>query len=75
MPEAAVAFGQVLLAAADVAETAGVVPGPRRTVLARLGVARTAAPVELADQLDIARAAGRWYIFWGERGHAIRAWS
>jgi hypothetical protein len=22
----------------------------------------------IADQLDIVRAAGRWFIFWGERG-------
>jgi hypothetical protein len=28
----------------------------------------------LAEQLDIVRAAGRWFIFWGERGHPIRAW-
>ncbi len=50
-PEAAVAYGRALLAAADAAE--------RR------------AP---ADQLKIVRAAGRWFVFWGERGHAIRAY-
>jgi hypothetical protein len=37
-----------------------------------LRLIRPLAPI--ADQLEIVRAAGRWYVFWGERGHAIRAW-
>jgi hypothetical protein len=30
--------------------------------------------ITIADQLDIVRAAGPWFVFWGERGHPIRAW-
>ncbi|HKA73954.1 MAG TPA: hypothetical protein VKE26_19240 [Xanthobacteraceae bacterium] len=77
-PEEAVAYGQALLAAADAAEAAGTsAKPPRQTLFSRLGLTKAPEPAEqvaLADQLDIARAAGRWFIFWGERGHAIRAW-
>jgi len=74
LPEAAVSYGQALLAAGDAARAAGLSPQPRRTFLSRIGLAKTVAPVATAEQLDIVRAAGRWFIFWGERGHAIRAW-
>jgi hypothetical protein len=74
MPEEAISYGQALLAAADAAEVAASAPKPRWTILPRLGLAKTALPQEIGEQLEIARAAGRWYIFWGERGHAIRAW-
>jgi hypothetical protein len=71
-PEAAIAYGRALLAAADAAETS-----PRhahRNLLARLGLKKSAEPLPLAEQLDIVRAAGRWFVFWGERGHAMRAY-
>ncbi len=29
---------------------------------------------EIEEMRNILRAAGRWYIFWGERGHPIWAW-
>jgi len=70
-PEEAVAYGKALLAAA---EAAGRGPMRRRTLLSRLGLAKESEPVAIADQLDIARATGRWFIFWGERGHPVRAW-
>jgi hypothetical protein len=73
-PEAAISYGQALLAAADTAEAPGLVPKLWRTILSRAGLAKTAEPIPIAEQLDIVRAAGRWFIFWGERGHAIRAW-
>ena len=73
-PEAAVAYGKALLAAADAPDAAGRTPKRRRTFLSRLGMAKEPKSVAIADQLDIVRAAGRWFIFWGERGHAIRAW-
>jgi len=77
-PEAAIIYGKALLAAADAAEAEGRVPTlkPRHTLFSRLGLAKAKAvePVAIAEQLDIVRAAGRWFIFWGERGHAIRAW-
>jgi hypothetical protein len=73
-PEDAVTYGRALLAAAEAAESTGITPKRRRTFLARLGMAKEEEPVAIADQLDIVRAAGRWHVFWGERGHAIRAW-
>jgi hypothetical protein len=73
-PEDAVAYGNALLGAADAAEAAGRVPMRRRTLLSRLGLAKESQPIAIADQLEIVRAAGRWFIFWGERGHPIRAW-
>jgi len=73
-PEQAVAYGKRLLAAADTAEAGSRVPTPRRTLLSRLGLSKQREPVPIADQLGIVRSAGRWFVFWGERGHAIRAW-
>jgi len=79
LPEDAVAYGKALLAAAETAEAEGRTPAPpppqREGLLARLGLAKKEPePIPIAEQLDIVRAAGRWYIFWGERGHPIRAW-
>jgi hypothetical protein len=73
-PEAAVSYGKALLAAADAAEAAGVMAKPRRGILSRLGLAKAADPWPIAEQIDVIRAAGRWFVFWGERGHPIRAW-
>lgn len=73
-PEQSVAYGKALLAAADAAEAAGRAPKQRRTLLARIGLVKEPEPVPIAEQLGIVRAAGRWFIFWGERGHPIRAW-
>lgn len=72
-PDEAVAYGKALLAAADAAET-DKGPKPRRSILSRLGVTKKREPITMAEQLDIVRSAGRWYVFWGERGHPIRAW-
>ena len=72
VPEAAIAYGRALLAAADVAEAS-----PReanRSFLSRLGFMKSAEPLPLPEQLDIVRTAGRWFVFWGERGHPIRAY-
>jgi hypothetical protein len=79
LPEAAIAYGRVLLAAADQAQAAGPPPPrppPKRGLLARLGLGgrKPADPMPFAEQLEIVRAAGRWFVFWGERGHPIRAW-
>ena len=73
-PEEAVAYGKALLAAADAVEADGGAPTRQHTFLSRLGLAKEAEPTAIAEQLDIVRAAGRWFIFWGERGHPIRAW-
>ncbi len=31
-------------------------------------------PAPFSEQIDIVRAAGEWFVFWGERGHPIKAW-
>ena len=77
-PEHAVEYGEILLARADAAETAGDGPqpsGPKPGLLARLGFKKRAPDaVPLEEQIEIVRAAGKWFVFWGNRGHAIRAW-
>jgi hypothetical protein len=73
-PEEAVAHGKNLLAGAQSAEAAGRSPKRRRTLLTRVGLAKGREAIAIAEQLEIVRAAGRWFIFWGERGHPIRAW-
>ncbi len=72
-PEEAVVYGKAMLAAADAAESGGGGNQPR-SLLSRLGLRKEHKAAPIAEQLDIVRAAGRWFIFWGERGHAIRAW-
>jgi hypothetical protein len=71
-PEAAIAYGRALLGAADACATAPRVA--HRSFLSRLGLVKSTEPLPLSEQLDIVRAAGRWFIFWGERGHPIRAY-
>lgn len=76
-PESAIDYGRALLAAAETAATAGSLPKapPKRGLFARLGLTRPApAPLPFHEQVAAVQAAGRWFIFWGERGHAIRAW-
>jgi hypothetical protein len=73
-PEQAIAYGKALLAAAEAAEIVGGMPKKRSTLLSLLGLGKQREPMAIAKQIDIVRAAGRWFLFWGERGHAIRAW-
>ena len=73
MPDAAVEYGRALLASAE----AAIRPSTptKGGFLARLGLGKSKASTEpFEEQLHIVRAAGRWFIFWGERGHPIRAW-
>ena len=63
MPEAAASYGRTLLAAADAAEAAGRTPRRRTSFLSRIGLTRTTAPIPITKQLNIVRAAGRWFIF------------
>ena len=70
-PEQAVTYGKALLAAADAAESGA---APARKPASGRSKKRQAEPAPKAEPLDIVRAAGRWYIFWGERGHPIGAW-
>ena len=73
-PDEAITYGKTLLAAADAAQAAGKAPKRRRTLLTRLRLAKEREPIAIEEQLDIVQAAGRWFIFWGERGHPVRAW-
>ena len=66
--------GRSLLTAADAAESEGRSEKRRRGIFSFLGLSKEREPMPIADQTDIVRAAGRWFIFWGERGHPIRAW-
>ena len=78
-PDAAVAYGPALLAAASAAAANGPRPKPappKPGLLARLGLAKpTPEPAPFEEQLAIVEAAGKWFVFWGERGHPIRAWT
>jgi hypothetical protein len=73
-PEEAVAYGKALLGAADAVENGSFTIKPQRTLFSRLGLTKQTESIPVAEQLDIVRAAGRWFVFWGERGHAIRAY-
>jgi hypothetical protein len=72
LPEAAIAYGRALLAAAGAAEKSP--RSPHKNFMSRLGLGRSSEPNPLSEQLDIVQAAGRWLIFWGELGHPIRAY-
>ena len=74
MPDEAVAYGKALLTAADAAANAGSRPGRSKPILERLRITKERESMPLPEQIDIVRSAGRWFIFWGERGHPIRAW-
>jgi hypothetical protein len=72
LPDAAIVYGRALLAAADAAEKS-----PReayRSPLSRLGLMSPPELLPFPEQLEAVRAAGRWFVFWGERGHPIRAY-
>ena len=71
MPDEAIAYGRALLAAADAPEASPV--ERRRTFRDLFRAKKSAESLPLAEQLDIVRAAGRWFVFWGQRGHPIRA--
>lgn len=77
-PEEAVGYGRALLAAADPAAAGADASKLREAkpgLLSRLGLGKkTLDSIPFEEQLKIVGAAGRWYVFWGERGHAIRAW-
>ena len=68
-PAEAVAYGEALLAAADRAEgrTSPIAIRGLQLLLAKIGLDKARSETPLAEQLDIVRVAGRWYVFWGER--------
>jgi hypothetical protein len=76
-PESAIEYGQALLAAARAASELGPQPARKKGFLAQMGLGFKPRPDNFTheEQIEIVDAAGRWFIFWGERGHAIRAWA
>lgn len=77
-PDAAISYGKSLLDAADDAEARRVSTAELQGKLglfAKLGLTKPKPQsASFDEQLDIVRTAGKWFLFWGERGHAIRAW-
>lgn len=73
MPDDAVAYGEALLAAADEARQHKV-GSPRKQPFWRGLIGKQPEAVALDDQLDIVETAGRWFVFWGSRGHPIHAY-
>lgn len=73
LPEAAIAYGAALLAAAERARLEGPLEPRKRGLFAFLSLPRGEA-LSFEEQLELVEDSGRWFIFWGERGHAIRAW-
>ncbi|MUZ73378.1 hypothetical protein GOZ89_17190 [Agrobacterium vitis] len=72
LPGAALDYGRALLEAAHAAETSP--REKRKSLLSRLSFSKPAATLPLQEQMDIVRAAGQWFMFWGELGHPIRAY-
>lgn len=73
MPEEAVAYGKSLFAAAADARNGNTL-NPRKPSMLRALFGSPSEIIPLDQQLDIVETAGRWFIFWGSRGHAIRAY-
>jgi hypothetical protein len=74
-PEEAADYGKQLLDAAERAAAAGPPPAkpPAKSWWGGKPKAEARGP-SFEEQLEILRAAGRWYVFWGSRGHPIQAW-
>jgi hypothetical protein len=77
-PEEAASYGRALLSAARAVEANGSASeqgNAKRGLFFRFHrTKRATSPIPHEEQLDIVNSAGRWFVFWGERGHAIRAW-
>ncbi|MEM7781021.1 MAG: hypothetical protein AAF697_11590 [Pseudomonadota bacterium] len=73
MPDEAVNYGNALLSAAAEARKGNIQNRSKPSFLRRIfGTPPDTLPIE--EQLDIVETAGRWFVFWGSRGHPIRAY-
>lgn len=72
-PEEAVEYGQRLLEAAERAARSGAPPPAKPARRWWRGKSQRQEPT-FEEKLAILRDAGRWYVFWGSRGHPIQAW-
>lgn len=73
MPDEAVIYGKSLLAAAADARNDKTLVPPKPSIFRAL-FGRSSDFIPLDEQLDIVETAGRWFIFWGSRGHPIQAY-
>jgi hypothetical protein len=79
-PGEAITYGMELLHAADRAERAGPAAARRafktkkRKAKSTTGDGDQEEDVSFQEKIEILRSAGRWYVFWGKRGHPIQAW-
>lgn len=73
MPDEAIDYGQSLFAAASDVKS-GRTLEPRKPSFFRRLVGRSQSELSLNEQMEIVEAAGRWFVFWGSRGHPIRAY-
>lgn len=73
-PEDAVDYGKQLIAAAEQAAKGILKPSYDQKWSSWAGRTFSESTVSVKDQIAILRSAGNWYIYWGERGHPIRAW-
>ncbi|MEW5684257.1 MAG: hypothetical protein AB1942_05000 [Pseudomonadota bacterium] len=74
LPEEAVSYGRSLLDLARTAQPKEAAPS-KPGFLARFGLAKPPSDqLPFPEQVKAVDAAGRWFVYWGERGHAIRAW-
>ncbi len=67
-PDEAVNYGQALLAAAT--QT----PSPQKSGFFNKLFSGSKQPISFEEQREILKAAGKWYMFWGNRGHHIQAY-
>lgn len=68
-PDEAVAYGEFL---SQIASQNKVIE-PKKPFLGGI-FSRKPAALEKAEQIEILKAAAKWYVFWGKRGHPIWAY-
>lgn len=73
MPEEAVTYGNSLIAAARDGRS-GKTTAVRKSSMFRALLGGKPESLPLEEQLEIVETAGRWFVFWGSRGHPIRAY-
>ena len=73
MPDEAITYGKALLAAVDDARN-GKTLTPKKPSMFAAFFRSVPDKLPIDDQLDIVDTAGRWFVFWGNQGHPIRAY-
>jgi hypothetical protein len=70
-PQQVAAYGKELLKISTTTETIAPI---RKGIFKNLFGIHNRPKVSIEEQRDILSAAGRWYVFWGSRGHPIAAY-